>query len=224
MKHNDTCIWIWLFWVLCCSHRSPFSCIVHSWEGGCVSCGSCGVSWDGPGRSSSSPHPLGKKRSSRQVYMITFDLKKKTLLQQCILALQCEDNHSKMCPGYLTMLYNLKLNEVWQFHEKGWPSPQFMLKFWTLWFWHIRLFFTQSSAAHYNCGHQHDPILKSEIKTASVIHMLPDLFCQNEFGVNEKSFQIVTRHKRLGSKGIQLVISTPTHRYASLHFLKSSSA
>lgn len=52
-------------WGLCVgwtnSHRSPFSCTVHSWEGGCVSCGSCGVSWDGPGHSSSSPRHLGQK-------------------------------------------------------------------------------------------------------------------------------------------------------------------
>ena len=35
------------------SHRSPFSCTVHNWGGGCVSCGSCGVSWGGLDHSSS---------------------------------------------------------------------------------------------------------------------------------------------------------------------------
>lgn len=39
-------------------HRSPFSCRVHSWGGGCVSCESCVVSWDGPGHNSSFPHHL----------------------------------------------------------------------------------------------------------------------------------------------------------------------
>lgn len=46
------------------SHRSPCSCTGRSWGEGCASCGSCAVSWGGPGRSSSFPHRLGKRRSN----------------------------------------------------------------------------------------------------------------------------------------------------------------